>query len=357
MNGLIGEYKKHLGTIIMYPSRNDIWRDNAIYMQRYVCNLAEIISKYEKVFIFCHSEFVDNLKNKYANIANIAVISSEYDDIWARDVGPTFIQNNGEIECVDWRFNAWGGVKEGSYYPWDKDDAFAAVVADYFSLKCKKASIVVEGGAIISDGVGTLFSTKSVLLNRNRNPFKSKQAVEEELLKLTKSSRIVWFDQGLALDETNGHIDNLMSFVSQREICLAWTDQIDDPNYTRLHKIYESLEKMSNLCGDQYTIYKIPMPPTQHMHSVEADGLKKTDALERKAGDVLPASYLNLYILNGAVLVPSFGCETDEVAMSILKKVFVDRDIIQVYSREPLLGGGGIHCILHEVPLMDEETL
>lgn len=350
INGVVGEFEQHRGTIAMFPFRNDIWRDNAVHMQKYILNLVSIIAKYEPVFLFCQKNLIDKIKHIPDNVS---IIHSEYDDIWARDIGPTFVFHNGDIECIDWKFNAWGGKKEGAYFPWDCDDNFASVVSSYFGLSCKRVNIVLEGGGIISDGNGTLFTTRSVLLNRNRNPFKTKEFVEEEILRATHDKQVVWLDQGLKHDETNGHIDNLLSFINHNELCLAWTEDKYNPNYRRLKNAYDILSSITNCDGDKYKIHLIPLPSTQYMDESESSGLwTHSDALSRNAGDVLPASYLNYYIINGAVLIPSFGCDTDEVVKVMFENIFPERKVIQVYSREPLLGGGGIHCLLHEVPLL-----
>lgn len=351
MDGLIAEYTLHRGTIAMYPFRNDIWRDNAKHMQEYMCGLVDIISKYERVYFFCDPRFVERLNERYSDNSNVEIITAEYDDIWARDIGPSFVQKNNKTMCIDWPFNAWGGKKEGSYYPWDKDDAFASFVSAYFGLECSRGSIVVEGGGITTDGVGSLFTTSGVLLYRNRNPFLKKSYVEDQLLSSTNSMRVVWLKQGLAFDETNGHIDNVLCFISPKDICLAWTDDKKSPNYSRLRKIESDLENLSNMNGDRYCIHRIPLPPEQYMTKEEASGLVRADSIDRNEGDLLPASYLNFYMINGAVLIPSFGCETDEIALKCFEELFPERDVIPVYSREPLLGGGGIHCLLHEVPL------
>lgn len=351
-NGIIGEFEEHHGTIAMFPFRNDIWRDDAVHMQGYILNLVSIISQYEPVFLFCKSSLLGKLRN-ISN--NVTIIEAEYDDIWARDIGPTFTYINGKSECINWKFNAWGGRKEGAYYPWDADDKFASFAAGYLGLECKNVDIVLEGGAIISDGNGTLFTTKSVLLNRNRNPFKKREFLEEKILNATHSKQIIWLDQGLANDETNGHIDNLLSFANQNELCLAWTEDSDNPNYHRLKRAYDILSSITNINGDKYKIHLIPLPPMQYMNEKEANGLKiHPDALPRNAGDILPASYLNFYIINDAVLIPSFGCNTDDTVKDIFKSIFPRRRVIQVYSREPLLGGGGIHCLLHEIPLLED---
>ena len=341
---LIPEFEQHEATIAMYPFRNDIWRNDAIYMKKYVIDLVNIISKYEPVILVCRESDVEDLLPLVNE--NITLVSMAYDDIWARDIGPTFIKEGSSIKAVNWKFNSWGGIKEGSYFPWDKDDAFAKEMAQYLKLDCVNANIVLEGGAILTDGDGTLFTTRSVLLNRNRNPFKSKQYVEDVLKQFLHINQVVWIRQGLYADETNGHIDNVMSVVRPHEICLAWTDDKNDPNYKRVRKILSDIQ-------EQYEciVHKIPLPTRLYMTEDEASGLiNNEDALDRNAGDLLPASYLNYYLVNGAVILPAFGCKEDTIVLEKMIEIFPDRKIEQVFSREPLLGGGGIHCILHEIP-------
>lgn len=350
-NGIPGEYERHHGTIAMYPSRTDIWRDNAIHMQRYVCDLVDVISRYERVYLFCYLEHQEYLKEKYSNNQNVIVVVSQYDDIWARDIGPTFAYFDGVLRCIDWKFNAWGGMKEGAYYPWDADDGFAREVSNLFGLKSIRQQIVLEGGALISDGNGTLFSTKSVVMNKNRNPFKKTDFVEKQILSATCEQRIIWLPQGLANDETNGHIDNILSVISSNELCLAWTDDRSNPSYASVRKAFDIVSRVHNLSGEKYKIHLIELPDIQLMSESEENGLLPSgDSLERKAGDILPASYLNFYMLNDAVIIPSFDCKKDKCVKQQFEKIFCNRDVIQVYSREPLLGGGGIHCILHEIP-------
>lgn len=341
---LIAEFEHHHGTIAMYPFRTDIWRSSAKHMQDYIVNLVQLIARYEHVYLVCRS--IDLPQLNYLHSDNITLISTDYDDIWARDIGPTFVEEKGEIQCVNWKFNSWGGLKEGSYYPWEQDDAFADKIADYLGLKSKRVNIVLEGGAILTDGIGTLFTTRSVLLNRNRNPFKSLSYIENILKETLHINKVVWLDQGLAMDETNGHIDNIMSIVHPHEICLAWTDDKSNANYKRVRKAYKTI-------SEQYEciIHKIPLPTKQCMTFEESSGLTHNgDAIDRNAGDVLPASYINFYFVNGGILLPKFGCKEDAMVFEIFNGIFGDRKIEQIYSREPLLGGGGIHCILHEIP-------
>lgn len=345
----VPEFEHHHGTIVMYPFRTDIWRADAAFMQQYVINLIKCIAKYEKVYVVCRNEDITKLQIELENhesAHDIKVISLEYDDIWARDIGPTFVRNTEELIAINWRFNAWGGLKEGSYFPWDKDDAFATEFSKYLNVKIENADIVLEGGAILTDGEGTLFTTRSVLLNRNRNPFKSKEYIESILQKFLGIKQVVWFKQGLADDETNGHIDNVMAILRPHEVCVAWTDDKKNPNYARVREILKTLQN-----NYECVVHKIPLPTSLHMSAEEEVGLTANKAaLERREGDLLPASYLNFYMVNGGVLIPKFGCVEDEQALEVFKQIFSDRVIEQIYSREPLLGGGGIHCILHEIP-------
>lgn len=341
---LIPEFERHHGTIAMYPFRTDIWRFDARFMQEYVIKLVSCISKYEHVYFICRQEDVDTLSKK--GLHNVTLVACEYDDIWARDIGPTFIKENTKTKCVNWKFNSWGGIEEGSYFPWNKDEAFAKTFANYLHIECIDIDLVLEGGAITTDGEGTLFTTKSVILNKNRNPGKSIIEVETILKETLHIKNIVWLDEGLAHDETNGHIDNILSVVRPHELCLAWTDDVNDPNYEIVRNCYEQITG-----AYECVIHKIPLPPMQYMNSLESDGLTQNDyALKRNEGDLLPASYLNYYLVNGAVIIPSFGCPEDEIVCEKIKEIFPDRKVEQIYSREPLLGGGGIHCILHEIP-------
>ncbi len=341
---IIPEFERHYGTIVMYPFRADIWRSKAYFMQKYILSLVKCISKYERVFLICRQEDVNTLRD--FNFNNVEIVPLEYDDIWARDIGPTFIMENGKTKCINWKFNSWGGIEEGSYFPWDKDDAFAKKFADFLHIDCVDVDLVLEGGAILTDGAGTLFTTKSVLLNKNRNPNKTIDEIENILKKEMFVQNIVWLDDGLAFDETNGHIDNILSVVRPHELCLAWTDDITNPNYFIVRNCYKKI-----LDSYECIIHKVPLPPLQYMEIEESNGLmKNSNALSRNEGDLLPASYLNYYLVNGALLLPSFGCTEDKLVYEQFKMIFPDKKIEQIYSREPLLGGGGIHCILHEIP-------
>ncbi len=343
------EFCSHHATIAMLPFRTDIWRNNARNMQQYVIDLVRTVARFELVYLFYDDRC--DVEEGALTFDNVIPVKMRYDDIWARDISPTFVYIDGKLTCLNWKFNAWGGKLEAAYYPWDDDDAFSNNIANYLHLPVIDIPITLEGGAIIGDGCGTLFTTQSVLLNRNRNPFKKKEYIETILKKNLGVNNIIWLKQGLATDETNGHIDNVLSVISKDELCIAWTDDKKNPNYKRVRDIFAVLTESYH--GN---IHKIPLPTPQYMNQEEASGIIiPPTSLPRKEGDLLPASYLNFYFVNGGVIVPTFGCKEDDIALRQFENIFPDRKVVPIYSREPLLGGGGIHCILHEIPLLEEQ--
>ncbi len=339
------EFIQHAGTIMMFPSRGDIWRSDAYFMQKYIIDLAKIISKFEHVYLFCEPK--NYHKVLFLESEQITIVQAEYDDIWARDICPTFISRNGTIKCIDWKFNAWGGKKQAAYFPWEKDNVFASFVSSYFGYENIKIPLTCEGGAIITDGAGTLFTTDSVLCNSNRNPFKTKKSIELILKDTLNIKQVIWLKQGLFKDETNGHIDNILTVARSGEVCLSWTDDLNNPNYKRVREMYDTIQ--SQYIGK---IYKIPLPEMQYLTYEEARDLKNNDnSLDRTAGMVLPASYVNIHYVNGGVIIPAFNSPMDSIVYDRYKKIFFDREVVQVFSREPLIGGGGIHCLLKDLPI------
>lgn len=345
-----GEFETHDGTIIMLPYRSDIWRENARIAQNQIINIANTIINYEKVYLCTCFSIPKHLAEKIDK--RISVINISYNDIWSRDISPNFVLRNEEIRGVCWGFNSWGGMESGAYYPWDKDAAFASSLLDKLDYKKYiKNDIVLEGGSVITDGVGTLLTTKSVLLNKNRNPNVSIDKIEFDLKNYFCVDKIIWFERGLCLDETDGHIDNLCNFVKPGEICIAWTDNPKHMQYKVVHDAYEILTQEVDNLGNHFIIHKIPLPETSYITEQEAKGINcNPNSTNRIKGFPLIPSYINYYLLNGAVLVPIFNCELDRIVLEKFSEIFRDRDIIPIDSREFLLGGGGLHCILHEIP-------
>jgi agmatine deiminase len=349
-----GEHQKHQGTIIIFPERPDIWRCNATIAQKQIIEIANLLVTYEEVYFCIKPHLVHIVQNKLDS--RIHILQMEYDDIWARDISPSFVTNGHKLRTVCWGFNSWGGEVDGAYFPWDKDAAFSRELSDALGIeKYSAEDIILEGGAVITDGDGTLLATKDVLLNSNRNPNITMPQIESYLKEYFSVEKVLWLDSGLLYDETGGHIDNVCSFVRPGELCLAWTDDESDPQYTVLHKAYSALNQLTDARSRSYRINKIPLPCAQYITKEEASTLAQSDlSRNRIAGFRLVPSYINYYLFNSCLLLPSFDSEYDSTTYELMKKYFPQREIIQMSSREFLLGGGGFHCILHEIPACEE---
>jgi agmatine deiminase len=269
-----------------------------------------------------------------------------------RDVGPTFVVDaRGRRRGVDWRFNAWGGLQGGIYFPWDADDRVAERVLAHERAARYRAPFVLEGGAIHVDGEGTLLTTEECLLNPNRNPTLSRAAIEERLKRYLGVTKIIWFGRGVFNDETDGHVDNLCCFVRPGVVCLTWTDDRHDPQYEISRDAYARLKAARDARGRRLAIHKLCQPGPLYMTAAEARGIqRKKGTMPRKAGERLAGSYVNFYIANRAIVMPLLDPKRDRAAAAKLRSLFPRRRVLGVPAREILLGGGNIHCITQQVP-------
>ncbi len=347
-----GEFEKHEGCWMIWPERTDNWRLGAKPAQKAYVDVAEAIAKYEKVTMCVSKRQYSVAKELLSD--NIRVVEMSNDDSWMRDTGPTFVVNDkGEVRGVDWRFNAWGGLVDGLYFPWDQDDLVAKKVCeienkDYYSLD----SFILEGGSIHVDGEGTLIVTEECLLHESRNPDMTKEEIEDTLKEYLNVEKIIWLEKGIYLDETNEHVDNIIHYCAPGVVALAWTDDESDPQYELSKKAFETLSNATDAKGRKLEIHKLHIPKTVVVTKDESEGVDSVEGtLPREEGDRQAASYANFYIANGAVIVPLFGDDVhDKMAMDELQKIFPDRKIEGVYAREIILGGGNIHCITQQQP-------
>lgn len=223
-------------------------------------------------------------------------------DAWARDTGPTILVNDkGQKLAVDWSFNAWGGAVDGLYQDYEDDDQVASHFAEALEMPVYDAkSFVLEGGAIHSDGQGTILVTESCLLSAGRNPHLSKEEIENTLLESLGAEKVIWLPYGIYQDETNEHVDNVAAFVGPAELVLAWTDDESDPQYAMSAADLALLEKETDAKGRPFTIHKLPIPAI-HQVVTEEDlpgYIYEEGEEERYAGERLAASYVNFYIAN-----------------------------------------------------------
>jgi agmatine deiminase len=253
---------------------------------------------------------------------------------WTRDHGPAFVQRRrrGRVETaiVDWGFNAWGG----KYPPYDADDAVPTRLAKELGLPVFAAGIVMEGGAVDFNGAGTVLTTTSCLLNKNRNPGVSRAEIETYLKAYYGQTHVVWLGKGIEGDDTDGHIDDLARFVNERTIVIGIEDDPRDANYDVLREARARLARARDQEGRPFDIVEIAMP--------------RPVVYQKQR---LPATYMNFYFVNGALLVPTFGqAARDRKALAALQRVVPDRKVVGVDCRALIWGLGAIHCLTQQQP-------
>ncbi len=346
-----GEFEPHEGCIMIFPERADSWQYGAYAARKAFVEVAKAIARSEKVTVAAGDRQYDNARAMLP--PHIRVVEMASDDAWARDYAPTFVVNDkGVTRGIDWGFNAWGGLEDGLYFPWDKDNRMARKLCDLLNKDVyDKRDFILEGGSIHVDGEGTAMVTESCLLSKGRNPHLSKEEIEETLKGYLNTEKVLWLPRGIYLDETNEHVDNICAFTAPGEVVLAWTEDTEDAQYALSKACLDYLEAQTDAKGRKLKIHKLPLPKPVCISEEECKGLDLCDGEPtRKPGERLAASYVNFYIANNAVVMPGFGDAADTQAKEILQGLFPDREVIQIYARDILIGGGNIHCITQQIP-------
>ena len=345
------EFEPHETTWLLLPERTDNWREGALPAQEAVLQVASAISHFEPVMLGVSPRKVEEVRE----IAppGVGITGMEYDDIWVRDSGPTFVvtERPDKLRSVQWRFNAWGGL----YHPFTRDLLVPrAISSEALSTEMRDryaAPIVLEGGAIHVDGEGTALLTEECVLNPNRNPGMTRDQLESVLREYLGVHHFIWLGKGVFNDETSGHVDNLACFAGPGRVCLGWTEDKSDPQYAISLDAWERLSGARDGRGRRLEVFKVPMPGPLYMTAEEAAGLVPSESMKRRhAGDRLAASYVNFYMVNGGIIMPLLDPRTDQQAAEALSRACPGRLIVGVPAREILLGGGGIHCITQQVP-------
>jgi agmatine deiminase len=345
-----GEFEAHAGCWMLWPERRDNWRLSAIPAQNAFVEVATAITCFEPVSVGASTGQFVNARDRLP--ARIRVVEMSSNDAWMRDCGPTFVVNDrGGVRGVDWEFNAWGGDVDGLYSPWDLDEQVARKVLEIERLERYKAPMVLEGGSIHVDGKGTLLTTEECLLSVGRNPQLSRRDIESLLSAYLNVKKIVWLGDGVVNDETNGHIDNLACFIRPGVVALTWTENRNDPQYDISQEAYERLVDAKDVQGRRFEIHKLHQPDPLYITEEESQGVIPVKGTKpRRAGDRMAASYVNFYIANNGVIVPTFDDPHDLSALAKLAELFPGREVVGVPAREILLGGGNIHCITQQQP-------
>lgn len=346
---MTAEFEKQRESFMIWPERQDNWRNGGKPVQKAFTKLAQIIAKYQPVTMLVNQDQYQNAHQKLNGIARVVEMSS--DDAWAKDVLPIYINRNHEVRAANFTFNAWGGLIDGLYFPWDKDDQLAQKVADFMGIDYYSSKIVLEGCTLMTDGEGTIITTEDVLLAEDRNANMSKKFMETILEEYLGAEKIIWLKHGYFLDETGGDIDNMINFVRPGEIVLTWTDDQNDPLYPACQEALQILSQATDAHGRHFKIHKMQVPAEQRLTKKETKGLDLVNGLMPRAiGQRLTATYVNFITINNAVIFPTFNDPQDQYAEKQLIKLFPDRDVIGFPVREILIGGGGLHTIVNNLP-------
>ncbi|MFN4980357.1 MAG: agmatine deiminase family protein [Pseudanabaena sp.] len=323
------EWQPHRACWLAFPSHRDLWLEYLDRVQAEFVALAKAIATSEQLEILVLEETATHAKQLLGDLpARFHQIP--FGDIWMRDMTPIYIKNtDGKLGALHFQWNGWGGK-----YILKHDDLVAAKILQTLDIPQFMFDWVLEGGAIEVDGEGTCLTTKQCLLNPNRNPHLDQEAVESGLKAALGVEKILWIEEGLLNDHTDGHIDTIARFIAPHKImCMEPTSE-DDPNYQVLKDIGSQLENMTDAKGRKIDVVRIPSP----------------NLVLDDEGQIMPASYLNFYISNDSVIIPIYGSPNDDLAVQAIAKHFPNRKVIGLSAKHILLGGGAFHCITCHQP-------
>lgn len=317
----------HERTLIAWPTaerRGVLWGDQLEPAREVHALVAHAIARFEPVLLVADPTERDDASGRIDS-NNIEVLPAPIDDSWLRDSGPVFARDaDTRLHALCFRFTGWGG----SFTPFDRDATIAARLAEYLEVPAYAVGIAGEGGAVVADGEGTIVTTERCLLNPNRNPGRTRAEIDTVLHRAYGADRVVWLTDGIAEDEgTDGHVDNVVAFFAPGRCLLQGCADPANPNHAIARANRATLER----AGIEVT--EMPVLPYANI-----------------AHTRVPVPYVNLYPVNGAVLVPIVGDPADTSALELIGRCYPGRDVIGVPGAVLAYGGGGVHCITQPVP-------
>jgi agmatine deiminase len=316
------EWAPHAFVWIGFPSHGELWEDDLEPAQAEVAAFAAAVwqdGKGEQVHLVCADAEAAAAARTLAPFATI--VTQKFGDIWLRDTGPIVVTGPGPARAMSFPFNGWGGK-----YDLPGDDTIGRRLAEGIGLHVRRAEWILEGGAIDVDGTGLAVTTEQCLMNPNRNAFLSRGEIERKLGEDLGLDRVLWLGSGLMNDHTDGHVDNLARFVGEGRIAIPEPAEGDPNEAVYLDAIARAL---------RFGLDVVPVP---------SPGRVLRDDV------IIPASYMNFYIGNAAVVVPQYGAPNDETAVAAIQGLFPDRVALGLRADHILTGGGSFHCISQQVP-------
>ena len=332
------EWATHRATWLAWPHNRETWPAFLENVREVWIQMIAALAPYERVCLLVNDETAKRdvgarLKSAGAALDNVKLLTIPTVDVWMRDYGPTFVTRaSGQrpLACNDWIFNGWGG----KYKAYEEDDRVAREIVSLLDVPVFEHDIVLEGGSIEVNGAGTCLTTEQCLLNKNRNPHLSRGEIEERLKGALGVSHFIWLGEGIAGDDTDGHIDDLARFVDPTTVVCVVESDPKDENYRALQENVERLQSATDQNGKKLSVVKMPCPA-----AVVYDDAR------------LPASYANFYIANEVVLVPVFDDPSDAAALGILQELFPRRKVVGLRCNEAVGGLGAIHCVTQQEPV------
>lgn len=332
------EFERHDSTWLSWPHKEASWPGKIETIYPAYSAFVKTVAKSERVNINVADEAMkvaasEHLVKAGTNLTNIRFHLNPTNDAWCRDHGPAFLVNRKEKKkaIVDWGYNAWGE----KYPPYDLDDVIPTRIGKDMGVQVFNPGIVMEGGSVDFNGAGTVLTTTSCLLNKNRNPKLSQKQIEEFLIQYYGMDQVLWLGEGIVGDDTDGHIDDITRFVNTDTVVTVVESNTSDENHQPLEDNLKALKKMKLVNGKSLNIIELPMPSPVIYE-----------------GQRLPASYANFYISNDSIVVPTFRCKNDHAALMILEKAFPAHEVVGIDSLDIIWGLGSFHCLSQQEPAL-----
>lgn len=324
------EWEAHEATWLAWPHEKTDWPGKFESIAWVYGDIVRWLARVERVRILVQDEGVREQAISVLEKCGVALAAVDFYEIptdrsWTRDFCPIFVKRDDEVAITDWIFNGWA-----KYDNWQRDNAVPAQIADRLAMRRFAPGLVLEGGSIDVNGAGTLVTTEECLLSdvQARNPGKSRNDIERAMNEFLGINRVIWLKNGIAGDDTHGHVDDLARFVSADTIVTVVEADESEPNHAPLA---ENLRILKGL--DNFRIATLPMPEPVYFDDQR-----------------LPASYANFYIANRLVLVPTFNDPNDRVALTTLAELFPGREVVGIACRDLVLGLGTVHCMTQQQP-------
>ena len=338
---LPAEWEPHKSTIICWPHQKEDWPGKFTPIPWVYSEIVKKLSRSEVIRIIVQSSKDIQTVRRYlgknhVNLNKVEFMIAKTDRDWMRDISPLFVKKGDETIGIQFQFNGWA-----KYSNWKKDKNIPEKLSRVLeiNLECavhKSKNVVLEGGALDTNGKGTLITTEECLLDEKiqvRNPGFTKKDYEEVFKKYLGITNVIWLKNGILGDDTHGHIDDICRFVNETTVLLCGEKNPREANYKMLEENFERIKSAVLEDGTQLNVIELPMPSPLYFNNMR-----------------LPASYANFYISNRAVLVPTFNDPNDRIALNILSEIFPSREVFGIHSTDLVWGLGTIHCLTHEEP-------